>query len=179
MICALVPVDARHVRLGLGFLGLGLAALAIAWGFPLIGGYVPCKLCLEQREPYYVALPVVALASLGAFRGGLACPVRGAFVVAGLLMLYGATTGIYQAGAEWGWWLGPNDCGVTDAGGTTNVGDLMTQLQTVRLVSCSDASGRFLGLSFAGWNVLASGGLALIALAAAVLPAQGSSSASQ
>ena len=33
----------------------GLAAIATAWGFQLIGGYVPCKLCLEQRIPYYLS----------------------------------------------------------------------------------------------------------------------------
>jgi disulfide bond formation protein DsbB len=39
----------------------------------------------------------------------------------------------------------------------------MKQLQTTRVVSCTEAAWRFLGLSLAGWNVLAS--LALFGLA--------------
>ncbi|MEP3665226.1 MAG: disulfide bond formation protein B, partial [Roseibium sp.] len=45
---------------GLLLLG-GLAAIATAWGFQLVGGFVPCKLCLEQRIPYYAGLPLAAL----------------------------------------------------------------------------------------------------------------------
>ena len=37
---------------------LGLLTILGAWGFQVIGGYFPCKLCLEQRVPYYVGLPV-------------------------------------------------------------------------------------------------------------------------
>ena len=42
--------------------------------------------------------------------------------------------------------------------------DFLNQLQTARVVSCTEAAWRFLGLSLAGWNVLIS--LALAALAA-------------
>ena len=40
---------------------LGLATIAGAWGSQLIGGLVPCELCLEQRMAYYWGLPVLAL----------------------------------------------------------------------------------------------------------------------
>ncbi len=40
---------------------LGLATIAGAWGSQLIGGLVPCELCLEQRLAYYWGLPVLAL----------------------------------------------------------------------------------------------------------------------
>jgi len=40
----------------------------------------------------------------------------------------------------------------------------MSQLQNINVVRCDDANWRFLGLSFAGWNVLVSLGLALVAL---------------
>jgi disulfide bond formation protein DsbB len=40
----------------------------------------------------------------------------------------------------------------------------MKQLQTVRVVSCTEAAWRFLGLSLAGWNALASLGLLIAAL---------------
>ena len=41
---------------------VGLATIATAWGFELIGGFIPCKLCLQERIPYYVGLPVAAAA---------------------------------------------------------------------------------------------------------------------
>ena len=43
----------------------------------------------------------------------------------------------------------------------------MNQLQTTRVVSCTEAAWRFLGLSLAGWNVLISLGLAAFAALAA------------
>lgn len=148
----------------------GLAAILAAWGFQLIGGYVPCKLCLEQRIPYYVGLPlaVVALVLM------LARPTHatGRKVVALLLLAvaavfaYGAGLGVYQAGAEWGFWAGPNDCG----GGTAapdSAANMLNALRSTRVVSCTEASWRMFGLSFAGWNAVASAGVALLALFAA------------
>ena len=35
-----------------------------ALGFQHLGGYIPCKLCLEQRTPYYVGVPLMAVALL-------------------------------------------------------------------------------------------------------------------
>ena len=148
---------------------IGGGAIATAWGFQLIGGYVPCALCLEQRIPYYVGLPIALLALLAALAGSRALVVRALLVITGLVFAYGAYLGAYHAGAEWGWWLGPADCG----GGTsqvTDVNDLLGQLDSVRLVSCTEASWRFLGLSFAGWNVVGSVLLVAIAIWGAFRP---------
>ena len=38
------------------------ATVGTALGFQHLGGYIPCKLCLEQRTPYYVGVPLMALA---------------------------------------------------------------------------------------------------------------------
>jgi disulfide bond formation protein DsbB len=51
------------------------------------------------------------------------------------------------------------------------VGDFLNQLQTTRVVSCTEAAWRFLGLSLAGWNVLIS--LALAAFAAMAAAGKG------
>ena len=77
----------------------GLAAIATAWGFQLIGGYVPCKLCLEQRIPYYVGLPLALLALflMQARRTGLALAL---LLVVAAVFAYGSGLGIYQSGAE-------------------------------------------------------------------------------
>ena len=77
-------------------------------------GYIPCRLCYWQRQPYYVAMPV-ALALIvmplsdRARRGGL--------LVLALIFLVGAALGAYHAGVEWGFWPGPADCGGAAAAG--------------------------------------------------------------
>lgn len=143
-------------------------ALVFQHGF----GLSPCKLCLLQRDPYYLALPVAAATwALAARR-----PARLGLLALALIFAVSAGLGAYHAGVEWGVFQGPADCAA--AGGATSgeVGAFLDQLARARVTSCTEAAWRFLGLSLAGWNVLVSLGLA--ALAAAGL-AQGSSSVSQ
>ncbi|MCX5571404.1 disulfide bond formation protein B [Kaistia nematophila] len=159
--------DSTSRRLPLAVLsfGLGLAAILGAWGFQIFGGYSPCKLCLEQRIPYYLGLPVllVAILLLAARKStGLA---RALLVLAGVIFLVGLGLGIYHAGVEWKLWLGPADCG----GGlttTSNAGDLLAQVNKTKVVSCTDAALRVLGLSFAGWNAVVSAVIAALLLRA-------------
>lgn len=152
------------------FVGLLVMLVAIggAWAFELIGGYIPCALCLEQRVPYYIALPLTLLALLAAGRAPLFS--RLLLVGAGIAILWSAALGVYHAGAEWTWWEGPADC----AGGieVRDASSLIAQLQQTRPPSCTDAAARFLGLSFAGWNVLAAGLAALALFVAAGRPAR-------
>ena len=144
---------------------LGLAAtVGTALLFQHVGGYIPCALCLQQRTPYYVALPVALLALVLALaKVGPAALPRILFAVVGLLMLWGMSLAIYHAGVEWQFWAGPTDC-ASGAGGDLMTGDLLGSIDAVRPPACDRAAGRFLGLSFAGWNVLASAFWALVAL---------------
>ena len=137
--------------------------IASVLGFQHIGGYIPCKLCLAQREPYYAAMPVALLAALSASRGWPQCINRGALAICGLLLIYTAALASYHSGIEWGWWQGPSDCGATAGNISANVNDLLSDLTAKRPPSCDKAAGRFLGLSFAGWNVVVSLVLAAIA----------------
>lgn len=137
------------------------ATVGTALGFEHIGGFIPCKLCLEQRIPYYVGAPFMLAAFLAGRFGAPGALVRGALVVGGLLMLWGLGLGIYHSGVEWHWWAGPADCSGSATVITTDVNDLLGSLGK-KPPACDQAAGRFLGLSFAGWNVLAS-----LALAAA------------
>jgi disulfide bond formation protein DsbB len=50
------------------------------------------------------------------------------------------------------------------------VTDFMQSLQKTRVVSCTEAAWRFLGLSLAGWNVAVSLALAAFAAGAAARP---------
>lgn len=143
---------------------LGLATILGAWGFQLVGGFVPCKLCLEQRIPYYVGLPLALLALIAALSGAKPSLSRGLLALAGITFLIGLGLAVYHAGAEWSWWPGPADCGGGTATDTT-AGDLLSRLDRTRVVSCTEASWRLLGLSFAGWNAVVSLVLVIAALA--------------
>ena len=74
---------------------------------------------------------------------------------------------IYHAGVEWHFWPGPASC--TGGSEVTNAdaGTLLSDLNAITPPSCDVAAGRFLGLSFAGWNVVAALALAAIAIKAA------------
>ncbi|MEZ5871243.1 MAG: disulfide bond formation protein B [Nitratireductor sp.] len=157
----------RHLQTALLLLAGAIAVIATVLGFQHIGGYIPCKLCLAQREPYYVAIVVAAIAALAAWRGWPECVTRGALAITGLLIFYSMALAAYHSGIEWRWWEGPGDCGATAGNISANVNDLLGDLTAKRPPSCDEAAGRFLGLSFAGWNVLASLALGAIALRSA------------
>ncbi len=61
------PDAARLRMLTAAFLAVAMAAtVGTALGFQYIGGYIPCKLCYEQRIPYYVGAPLMLLAAVAA-----------------------------------------------------------------------------------------------------------------
>jgi len=114
--------------------------------------------------PYYLAVPLAL--------GAILLPPRLARFVLGLValvLIYGAGLGVYHAGAEWGFWPGPSDCGGGSGAGPADVSDFLKNLETVRPVDCTAAAWRFLGVSLAGWNALIAAGLGLLAAAAALL----------
>lgn len=157
-------------------LSMRQAALAVALGaaatvggalvFEHVFGYVPCKLCLTQRNPYYIAIPLGIAAALLPPRW-----TRAGLWLLALVFIVSAGLGAYHSGVEWGVFAGPSDCGGGAGQGAGNVGDFLNQLQNTRVVSCTEAAWRFLGLSLAGWNVLIS--LALGAFAARAAAGKG------
>lgn len=150
-----------------GVLALSAATIAGALASQHVYGLVPCKLCLWQRWPYYVGVPLaLATAIVPADRLR-----RAGLALLCLLFLGSAALAAYHAGAEWGAWPGPSDCG-GGASGPASAGDLLRSLETITVVSCTEAAWRFLGLSLAGWN-------ALVSLLVAGLAGYGSSSVSQ
>ena len=137
------------------------AALVLQFGY----GYAPCKLCLTERLPYYATVPLSVLA--------LFLPERLSRLALGLAaagLLYGAGLGAYHAGAEWGFWPGPTDCGGGTGANPAAVGDFLNALQTTKVVDCSTAAMRVLGVSLAGWNAVIAFVLASIAGTAAAKP---------
>ncbi len=152
-----------------GFLTIAMAAtVGTALAFQHIGGYMPCKLCLAQRTPYYVGVPLMALAILSALFRWPVWLTRLLLIAGALLMVYSLYLGVHHAGVEWGWWPGPTDCGAVEAPAGGGSGGVLDQLDTVIPPSCDKASLRVLGLSFAGWNAVASFVLALVAFRGAL-----------
>lgn len=142
---------------------VGLATILGAWAFQVLGGYQPCALCLEERLPYYVGLPLALVALLAAAAGARPTVSRMFLLVAGLVFAYNVYLGGYHAGAEWGLWAGPTDCAAT-GDGVTGATDILAELETIKVVSCTEVQWRFLFLSFAGWNVVVSLFLVAVAL---------------
>ena len=144
---------------------IAAATLGGAWYFELVLGLAPCPLCLDQRVPYYVAIPLALLLAALARDPGRARHLRTGFYLLAFLFVIAAGLGIYHAGIEWKLWAGPATC----AGATlTPPGDILSSLRApTRFVPCDEAAWRLLGISLAGYNALIAGALALFALSVA------------
>jgi disulfide bond formation protein DsbB len=146
----------------LAITAVAAATLAGAWFFQLVLDIRPCPLCLEQRYAYYLAIPLGALTALAAARGA-----SRALLMAGLALLAAAALGNawlggYHAGVEWRFWQGPTDC-TGPIGNLGSAADLLARLDTVKVIRCDEVQWRFLGLSLAGYNVLISLLMAVLA----------------
>jgi disulfide bond formation protein DsbB len=146
----------------LAVFALSVATLAGAWFFELVLKLPPCPLCLEERIPYHVVIPLSLLMVIAALVGAPQKLLGVGFIVIVIAMLCGAALGSYHAGVEWHFWPGPADCSgpLTDI---KSAGSLLNQLQSIHVVRCDEAAWRFLGISLAGYNVLISLVLAAIA----------------
>ena len=154
MLLAANPERGPAYRAGGAALFLAVAVILTALGFEHLGGYVACPLCLQERWAYYAGIPAlfIALVLLSAGRTNVAAVI---FLAITLAFLANAALGTYHAGAEWKFWPGPETC----AGAqpiSTGAGGLFKDLATTRVIRCDEAPWHFLGLSFAGWNVVAS-----------------------
>ncbi len=159
------PARAAAIVIAIG----GIVAICGAWFAQYGLGLAPCSLCYAQRPPYYVAVPLGLLVAVTSAR--LPSWVsRTGCVGLGLAMIWGGSIAAYHAGVEWHWWAGPDVCADGAAVPMTSAADLMARLATNPVVPCDVPAVVILGLSMAGWNVLFSGGLALVALYGAVAP---------
>ena len=136
--------------------------LGAAHAFEHIGRYLPCQLCLRQREVFWAA---IAVALIGLVVTRLRPSDRLLMTVnamIGLVFLTGAIVAGYHAGVEWKFWPGPADCA---AGGNLDLPGSLSEIDFNRrfaTVSCSEAAWRLFGISMAGYNALISLGLAVV-----------------
>lgn len=124
-------------------------------------GYVPCALCLEQRWPYYIAIPLTALALIGSREANIGRWPQWLMGLVGVIWLVSAGLALRHMGVEWGWWEGPAGCG-GGSGLAGSVADLSAALSAARVVPCDAPAWTFLGLSLAGYNFLISLALAAV-----------------
>ena len=161
------PTSSVHSRAAI-FLTVAMAAVVgAALGFEHIGNYIPCKLCLGQRVPYYTGVPVMALAAVSATLRWPPVVTRLLLLVGGLLMAWSLFLAVRHSGVEWGWWAGPTDCGAVAAPADTGGKGVLDAIDAYVPPSCDKAALRVLGLSFAGWNAVASLILAIVAFRSA------------
>ena len=133
-----------------------VAMLAIAHAFETFGHLAPCTLCLYERQAYWLALPIAALAFI-AGQGVIPrvfTPWIGGLLA--LIFLIGGGIAVYHAGAEWKFWPGPTTC--SGAGAKVSAAGLADLLRGAKVTAprCDRAAWVFLGLSMAGWNALIS-----------------------
>jgi disulfide bond formation protein DsbB len=156
------PLGLTPAAAALAIFVLSFATLAGAWYFQFVLHYQPCHLCLIERIPYYIVIPLSLLLAIAARANGPRLLVATGLVALLIAALISAALGAYHAGIEWGFWLGPSDC----TGPLINLnsgGSLLDQLNTIHVVPCDKAAWRLLGISLAGYNVLMSLALAAIA----------------
>ncbi len=148
---------------------LSAATLLGAWYFQYVLKLAPCPLCLEQRLPYHIVIPLSLLMVIAAIVRAPRALLTVGFVAIMVAMLGSAALGAYHAGVEWRWWPGPTECSgpISDF---TAKGPLLDQLRSIHVVRCDEAAWRFLGLSLAGYNVLISLALAAIAAFGLITP---------
>jgi disulfide bond formation protein DsbB len=141
---------------------VGLATIGGFFFFQYVLGYPPCPLCLDQRMAFYVGVPLAALLWLGAGHGAARKVLILGFVVIALVMLWNTGLSAFHAGVEWKFWPGPTDCSgpINKIG---SVGNMLQQLQDIRIVRCDEAAWRLFGVSLAGYDVLVSLFLAVVA----------------
>jgi len=143
-----------------------LAILTAVWILQGLG-YQPCELCLTQRYAFYAGAPLAALTAFLASRSARGLAQAG-FALLAAIFAANAALAAYHVGVEYHWWAGPTAC-TGGLIGSIDANDLMKALDSVKVVRCDEVQLRIVGLSLAGWNVLASAGLAVYAALAARL----------
>jgi disulfide bond formation protein DsbB len=122
-----------------------------------IGGLEPCILCYYQRYPWYA---VIAVAFLAVVLPGKA---RGALLwVCALLFVVGTGIAAYHVGVEYKVFEGPAACGSVTITGQS-IDALRAQLVGKPIVRCDQPAWTLFGISMAGYNLVASAAMALLA----------------
>ena len=144
--------DTRSRLLTLVFV-ISAAVISTALASQYVGGLEPCKLCYWQRNPYYIAVPLLAVSLIFLRSHETLMKLIAWFV--GAIFLVGFAIAAYHVGVEQGWWPGPASCSNSSSLG----GSLDQQIENLfnkPRVDCSKPAWTFLGISMAGLNGIVS-----------------------
>ena len=123
-----------------------------ALGSALIAEYFfnlkPCKMCLKQREPYYVIILGFVIFSIFKFQTRIWF-----YVGIQIISIYGLFYSIWHVGIEQKIFPGPSGCSV-DLEISQNITNLKKQILTKEVINCEDVIWSFFGLSAATINSL-------------------------
>ena len=136
-----------------------VALLGGAFAFQYIGGLAPCQLCLWQRWPHAAAIGIGVAALATGWRGLAWLGVLAALTTAGIAG--------FHVGVEQGWWEGLATCTAGSIEGISTADLLNPAADVAAPVRCDAIAWAMLGISMAGWNMIASRGLAGVWVAAA------------
>lgn len=152
----------RHCRKALLLILLGsMAALIAAYVAEYAFGLKPCPLCLYQRIPYAVA---VILCGIGLYWRRKAWLLRSLLFLSLIALLTGSGLAFYHVGVEQGIFKGLEGCTTILPEGELTIEQLREQiLEATDAARCDKPEFIFLGVSMAGWNVVYSFMLFLLA----------------
>ena len=148
----------RTAAAGFGLISAGAltAAYVSQYGF----GLAPCELCLYQRIPYLVVVGIAFIAALPNTPAG-----RRRILVAlmGLAFFGNALVAGFHTGVEQGWWSWASEC--TGGADLTALSpeEMRAALGRPAVVPCDQPQWDLFGVTMAGYNTLASAGLAFLA----------------
>lgn len=159
-VAGLVFLALKPKHASLLMLATVVLTLSGAWFIQLVLGVQPCPLCLEQRIPYYVSLPLLIILALQTRQEKAAIGrIASLWLLILLAFASAGALGGYHAGVEWGFWKGPSDC--TGEFKPVGLDQLMTQLNTIKVIRCDAVAMRIFGLSLAAWNAIIATSLVL------------------
>ena len=144
--------DTRSRLLTLVFV-IAAAVLGTALASQYVGGLEPCKLCYWQRNPYYIAVPLLAVSLI--FLSGNEKLMKVIAWLVAAIFLVGFGIAVYHVGVEQEWWPGPASCS-----SSSSLGDSLDQqienLFNKPRVDCSKPAWTLFGISMAGLNGIVS-----------------------
>ena len=155
-------IDPR--RLLLAILVISLAVLAAAFAGQYLFGLDPCVLCLYQRVPWAAAALISALALVGWAGRHSLLPIG----LCAVIFAAGGALAFYHVGVEQHWWGSVAGC-AGEAATNLTLDDLRPEALATGLRPCDRVDWRLFGLSFAGYNVIASALLSVGCLAGLAL----------
>lgn len=126
-----------------------LGANIAEYGF----GLLPCHLCLYQRVPHYIILPLMVMALLLQKYTNIYMWLT---ILGSILILVGAGIAMYHVGVEQGIIVMETSCADMIIPSTGSLEEMRQQLLATPGVPCDKPQFLFLNISMAGWNFICS-----------------------